>query len=612
MKFSNISTFITAVMVLPFAVKAVYPTEAEVEAAKQYLAGNDGQPPSFFLAPAAAGASIASSLGKEVFKSIASKGGDMVLEEVLAALGYGSDSEAEVLQALAEIQASIDALSNEVQAIHQGIERLLHESDKQNYYNSYRKSAEASTAISTESLRVQGWIKNGLTPNESVLAASQTVVTGSIGQLADNTVDTTAGTIPMMMRAAEPSRVSDLVGYWFDIDAARDGYRANLAQGLVTLDLMTRWDSDGTIASDIDTLTPVAESSVHAMYSFGLDIPQPERLGYVNIVGSNELLVPKEAIAYPKLNAKNWVTLGNTRAEYEPRFQKMAEYFQPTDDNGPQSIEELLTTRGFPTRIDYADTYHLDYKVIEGCPYDGCVPTRTWATITSTEGYIEGNQYKTRTLTHVKDKRDRTKSEMQRETDNLAAAAAATTLASAGTIESNLAGRAADFDPNRIEDAAFGAPKLWETAKDAEAGTYKILGPLYGPLEVLGSGYYKYPVIGTDNSGLSGGTFTLEKLEDGIFVIRSPNQYTTHDYLRVSDGVLKAGAATKDEAARFQIRTSSDGRTWIRIVSWAPYVFWLGQDPNSKIRDAVIIKGDPYEDFYLGYDNDHYFTLVPL
>ena len=130
----------------------------------------------------------------------------------------------------------------------------------------------------------------------------------------------------------------------------------------------------------------------------------------------------------------------------------MAARYVPATEDGPQTLEELLSASGIPTRYDFADTYHMNYRVVPGSPWSiGYSET----TITSTEGYIDGNNYRTRKLTHVNKARDWSRYGSEQRRDELSAQALKPRVKQSPVSLSD-AGRAANLDPELAREVAFG------------------------------------------------------------------------------------------------------------------------------------------------------------
>lgn len=411
-----------------------------------------------------AGASLGSRFGQAVFRSILKTGASWALDEVLRELGYGDDMAGD----LASVNASIDALTAQVQQIHEKIEELLDEADRSEYRAAYRTSQEYVNDIDLAALLVNGWLRDGVTPSDTLMEHLTLVLTTAVTQLQDNLNNPTSGTIPWMMRAAERSAASDLQHYWADIDAARDDYRAALAQALATLQVMTDWDTeDGMVRSALTSVTPVAQNAVLRTYQAGIGYPQDTQTSrrYVHVLNQEFVTANRNYGTSPPppawppwgglpgpFRAGDWQDVPTTEADLEPWLQAMAARYVPATEDGPQTLEELLRASGIPTRYNFADTYHMHYRVVPGTPWSiGYSET----TITSTEGYIDGNSYRTRTLTHVDKARDWSRYGSEQRRDELAAQALPPRVKQS-PVSLNDAGRAANLDPELARKAAFG------------------------------------------------------------------------------------------------------------------------------------------------------------
>ncbi len=377
----------------------------------------------------------ASTFGRSLFHGVAFAGGQVVLSEVLAAMGY--DPEAERLQALKDINDSITALNADVQRLSQQVEQLLEGQDRSNFYNSYTQAGIAAANLDTAMRSVTMWIEKDLEPSESTLANMQIVITTSIGQLDFLVANPTTGTVPLMMKAADPAPVSDLIAYWDKIDTVRDDYRAVLAQGLATLDTMKTWDSSGTIAADLETFTERATEAVSGMYGYGVAVDAKR----VHLKGSGTVLTALGTKAV--VGESNAASVAD-RGEIEPMLQELASAYRPADHDG-QSLEKYLQARGVPTSYNYSDTY-----------LGGVVRNNRWASVNQV-GRISGNKYES-----VERQFGQTypllSPDGQNLTHNQALAfkmkdgPAATRL----SVSLNVGGRAADLTPASLEQAAFG------------------------------------------------------------------------------------------------------------------------------------------------------------
>ncbi|MEZ5184489.1 MAG: hypothetical protein R2720_01975 [Candidatus Nanopelagicales bacterium] len=376
----------------------------------------------------------ASTFGRSLFHGAAFAGGQVILSEILAGMGY--DPEAERLQALKDINDSIAALNADVRRLSEQVELLLEGQDRSNLYNSYTQAGIAAANLDTAMRSVTAWIEKDLEPSESALANMQTVITTSIGQLDFLVQNATTGTVPLMMKAADPARVSNLESYWQKIDTVRDDYRAVLAQGLATLDVMRAWDTTGTVAADLETFTPRATQTVAGMYDYGVAI-DAER---VHVKGSTTLLTA--------LGTKAAVGESNPRAimyssEIEPMLTSLADAYRPADHGG-KSLEQYLQAHGLPTSYNYADTY------------GAFVRNNRWASVNQV-GRISGNKYEI-----VERQFGQTYPLMSQEGFGAAQGQASHQrmldgpTATRMTVSLNVGGRAADFTPASVKQAAFG------------------------------------------------------------------------------------------------------------------------------------------------------------
>ena len=216
----------------------------------------------------------------------------------------------------------------------------------------------------------------------------------------------------------------------------RDDYRAVLAQGLAALSLMERWDTTGTIAADLATFTPQAKKTVAEMYGYGVALGA-NRLHSQN---STEILLPLGAA--PATGELGSHTIGN-RDQVEPLLQSLAANYR-AEDHGGLTLEATMRARGLPTSINFSDTYTAEVRNVR------------WTSL-NLVGRIRGNNYEVferhfGTSYSQLDPRGAqntfTQASMQRLRDGHGALCAHVAL--------NVGGRAADFTPNVLEQAAFG------------------------------------------------------------------------------------------------------------------------------------------------------------
>ena len=376
----------------------------------------------------------ASTFGRSLFNGVAFAGGQVILSQILSAMGY--DPDRDFSQALKEINDSIAALNEDVRRISEQVERVLEGQDRTHFYNSYTQAGIAAANLDTAMRSVGAWIEKDLQPSESNLSDMQTVITTSIGQLDFLLTNPTTGTVPLMMKAAEPSGVSDLKAYWDQVDTVRDDYRAVLAQGLATLSAMERWDATGTIAADLETFTPRAKQTVGQMYEFGVAVDADR----VHVRGIDAILLAKGT--KPVSGESGARDIGN-RGEAEPLLQALAANFR-SGDHGGQTLESYLKANGVPTSINYLDTYTVEPR------------NNRWASL-NTVGRISGNTYQA-----VERQFGNTYSPLDPNGHNSAMAQAHVQRQSDGpgatrvSVSLNAGGRAADLTPGVVEQAAFG------------------------------------------------------------------------------------------------------------------------------------------------------------
>ena len=545
---------------------------------------------------------LAKMFGKALVKELARKGAGFALHELFGQIGLGSDGD--MAAALSQLQGSIDQLNSQVTQLHEKIKELLERDAQRAYEDSYRDSLEAADNIDFAFRTVTAWVENDREEIDPSLMTATLTLLSYTNNLASNTTDPTVGTIPKMMAAVEfGSGVSDQVDYWLTIAEARESYRASMAMGLAAYSIITeRWDPTGSIHDVFEQQAAGVEAGVSAMYALGIAHQQPAGSHrYVNVQGSDELLA---SVNSPAVNGQEWQELSTTRAELESRLQDMESKYQPVDTKAP-NLENYLTERGIPSRYDFADTYRVQrHNGPIVCDGGICFPLYYEYSVVSVEGYFDGDRYRTREVTRAG--KDRNRSQMEQRRDQLALAAAKTTVKRL-SVSSNSANRAADFDAQRTEAAALGDVMSWNSAAPVAEGRYLIDSPTAGPIAVSrsASGHPRYPLFGTARSALDGEWFEIENVGLNEYILKSE----TRGYVQVGDLTL-AGGATRDQAHRFDIRTSDDGRTWFQSVTWSPYHWWIGEERRGHSDVFRGQGGDMANDFADGYDEEHFFTLT--
>ena len=327
---------------------AVTVSTDEVEAALARLRADAmlAEPADLSASTSARVPALATKFGLAFFQGLVQGTTGGGLEFALAHLGFMPGQEGEALQ---EIRTAIDQLNADVQAVSRQIEAVLEGQDRINFYNSYTASGQAASRLSVALASANAWIAAGANPSEANVSDLQTVVRTSVADLAFQVANPTTGTIPLMMRAAEPANVSDLRSYWQAIDTARDDYRAVLAQGLATLELLERWDTTGTVAADLDALTPVAKDTVWATYKYGIEAKTPAGTAAVYLRGQRGGLAPAQTQSGSDGLMPLW-TLGDVGLSEQRFFEGLARDYRP-EHHGGVSLEQWLRSRGLPTAI---------------------------------------------------------------------------------------------------------------------------------------------------------------------------------------------------------------------------------------------------------------------
>ncbi|MEM9516622.1 MAG: hypothetical protein AAGA42_17370 [Actinomycetota bacterium] len=444
---------------------------------------------------------LAKDFGKEYLHEAFYDGTKSVLYEALGALGYevGGDDMSVITSALNDIKQSLARLEADVTEIKRKLEELLEGQDKTNFYTSYSAAGLAASRLGTAMSSVAGWIDAELEPSEENVSDIHSVVSMSLGELYFQTTNPVTGTIPLMMKATGSMGVIDLEEFYAEIDEARAQYRTQYAQGLAVLDMLLRWDTDGTIAVDLDIHTDMAVEATHNLYRYGLLPPQPIAGTYgdtpldqpmIQTRGSSVMLsAPYDGDFRPRYTTWQHTSAAevadSSPSSYyrikpiEPMLRYMAEHYKPADHGGI-TLEQYLQERGMPTKWIYFDSFytHDFYRNQSGLRrnYDTVVRARfgeirgndyigTWEDIAR----LDYAWYQVWTLGNGWENRNRSKRDkfVYSETSSARHGAryqtsswlsrfpgTAMTVISAPATN-NVGGIAADFDAQRVIEAAF-------------------------------------------------------------------------------------------------------------------------------------------------------------
>lgn len=294
---------------------------------------------------------MAAQFGLSFFRGLIQGGGLGAFQFALGELGFDPTGQ---MSAIREIGASIDDLNAEVQALSQQIESVLEGQDRANFYASYSAAGQASSRLSVALRSVHGWMEAGANPSAANVSDLQTVVRTSVADLAFQVANPTTGAIPLMMRAAEPAAVSDLDTYWHAIDTVRTDYRAVLAQGLTTLELLQEWDYTGTVAADLVALTPVASDTVLASYEFGLQAVTPQDTKALFVRDHHGAYAPAQDVGNGMATPWRQVYAGAGTRTF---LDELASSYAPHHHDGA-TLEDWLRSRNMPT--GFVEAYSVE------------------------------------------------------------------------------------------------------------------------------------------------------------------------------------------------------------------------------------------------------------
>lgn len=350
-------------------------SEATVEAALARLRADalvvepDAQPESSRAAGATS--KLARDFGKRFMGGVAGNGEAMALDLTLKALGYDPDEE--LFNALADIKGSIQALDAEIGEIRSLMMELLHENDKQNFYNSYTQAGIAANRINTVIQTVSNWIDKGLQPSEQNVTDVHTVLRSALSDVSWMYNNEVTGVLPFAMKAeaAHVMEKSGIEAYHARIGELRSNFRSVLAQGIAGLELIERWDRDGTIAADRALFAKEGVKDVRAAYSTGLlqtgTFDQP----YVTSQGGGFLLGPRTTSADGIPQGWSRVT---APSQIVDQLRDMSKNYGQ-DNHGGRTLERLMKDNGV-AHAYWIGNHRHDAQRVVGFGTKKCIDVR--------------------------------------------------------------------------------------------------------------------------------------------------------------------------------------------------------------------------------------------
>jgi hypothetical protein len=361
-------------------------------------------------------AMMAKAVGNGVFNGLIGKGVDEGMDKVMALMGFGS--EARELDALNELGRSMDAMHDKMDAITRQLDELVNQIDDatgQAMWDTFRSNDNTLRLMVLPQIEdlfnlINFWSGDN-PPTPSLLERYVTDVAQAIRGIRTAVVGH-QGTLAMLMEAHRyTEKVSDLDDYWAFIDEYREEWRAVLAQALLSLEYMRQFDQSSYTAFQLASSRVVADAAVEAMWSAGLAIPQHPQWGYLHLRDGNWIMASTRNDSgwfsqRPELPGEEWTTL-RTRAELEPRIQAMVADYRP-DLNGGQSLQSWLSERSIGRVYPFLDSPDV-------------------------QGNVQGNAYV------VSPRSEQARYQMK-----------------SMSVQTNVGGRAARFDPDAIQGMAFG------------------------------------------------------------------------------------------------------------------------------------------------------------
>ncbi len=314
--------------------------------------------------------------------------GREAFDQALRALGFDPGNAAEVSQALAQIQQSLNSLEKQNQQIIEAIEKLHSEVLRADFRRANGKVVAAANRISDELEVLQLWVANDVTPEQSTVTTAITSLGAQITDLRGAASDSKSGAVPLLLQAYDRN-VSDTEQLWKAVTDYRDQVRVSLAQGMGGIELiLDNWNAPN---GEYDARYVVAREStvktVDTMYGYGVQAVGPGGQTYVQQKGGPALTETVNGI--PSQDQWLWENSDVTTSSMESILKGLTEDYRPGNHDG-MTLEEFLESHNIATSYVYTDTWehHLTRKK------KGLTARETHVQPRVTLGQIVGNEYR--------------------------------------------------------------------------------------------------------------------------------------------------------------------------------------------------------------------------
>ena len=352
-----------------------------------------------------AAAKLAKSLGKELFGELFRFGLGSVFDVVFDLFGK---SEADPLnETLNEIMASLDSLQQLQQQTLQEIE-ALHDAIKLQTYRTLNAHVVMVAGEIEMQTRIAALLAEQGEVDPDIARGVGEALAGSVGQISYLVVDAESGTIPALIDAFDEN-VTNGNDYWNNLDTYRDNVRAMLAQAVVTASAVAdNWDPAGTYAqaiadTSVETVATMYEFGVQPDKLTG---GNRNGADYFQVQGEMAL-TPRfnpganmwGVMPYLNEDQETWELKVASTELLEGHLQKMAANYRPSLHDG-KTLEQYLRDNDFPTRFAYDDSIRVvNYTTgASKCTWFSTQYRYHYSTVAVDFGTIVGNDYERQTI----------------------------------------------------------------------------------------------------------------------------------------------------------------------------------------------------------------------
>lgn len=318
---------------------------------------------------------LAAMFANSFMSGLLKSAGSETFNQVLRALGYDPGNAAEVAQALAEIQQSLDHLEGQNQQIIEAIEQLQNETLRGQFLVADGRVEEAAGQIAGQLELLRIWVADGTRPDQTTLTAAINSLNAQINALESAAGAPQSGAVPLLMRAYERN-VSDSERHWQLVSDYRDQVRVSLAQAVGAIELIIEhWDApSGEYDGNHSQARNATFRTVDKMYRFGVQPFGPNGQAFVQLKGDAALTEDfsknKDQDSIPDEDRWLWESrvvqqsadecpdypAGYSCVALEPWLEEMAEKYRPGNHDGV-TLEEFLKSRNIATTYVYTDAF---------------------------------------------------------------------------------------------------------------------------------------------------------------------------------------------------------------------------------------------------------------